>query len=142
MILLRANQESESGAMPDERMLTEMGKFNDELVNAGVMLGGEGLHASSKGARVRFSGNKSTVIDGPFIESKELIAGFWIWKLNSLEEAIAWVKRIPNPNNEPEYVIEIRQLVEMDELGPAFTPELLAQEERQRAEIERRGTKS
>ena len=134
MILIKANKDSEAGVMPSERLLTEMGKFNEELVQAGVMLAGEGLHPTSKGARVRFSGVKRTVIDGPFAETKELIAGFWIWQCKSKEEAIEWVKRCPNPHNE-ETQVEIRQIFEAEDFGAEFTPELKEQEERIRAQI-------
>jgi hypothetical protein len=136
MIIIKANKGSEAGVGPDEKMLTEMGKFNEELVKAGVMLAGEGLHPSSKGARVMFSGGKATVIDGPFSETKELIAGFWLWQVRSLEEAIEWVKRIPNPNNEEEGEIEIRQVFEMSDFGSELTPEIREQEERLRAQLE------
>jgi hypothetical protein len=135
MILIKANENTEAGVLPDEKLLTEMGKFNEELVNAGVMLAGEGLHPSSKGARVKFSGGKTTVIDGPFAETKELIAGFWLWQVGSMEEAIEWVKRIPNPHDE-ETEIEIRQVFEAEDFGPAFTPELREQEERLRAQMD------
>ena len=121
--------------MPSEQLLTEMGKFNEELVKAGVMLAGEGLHPSSKGARVRFSGGKRTVIDGPFAETKELIAGFWLWQVKSKEEAIEWVKRCPNPHNE-ETEVEIRQVFEAEDFGAELTPELREQEERLRAQSE------
>ena len=131
MVLVKANKDSEAGVMPDRTILTEMGKFNDELVKAGVMLAAEGLHASSKGARVRFDGQKRTVIDGPFTEAKELVAGYWLWQCKSKEEAIEWLKRAPFDQTE----VEIRQVFEMDEFGQEFTPELRAQEERQRAEI-------
>jgi hypothetical protein len=134
MILIKANKDSEAGVMPSEQLLTEMGKFNEELVKAGVMLAGEGLHPTSKGARVKFSGGKRTVIDGPFAETKELIAGFWIWQCKSKEEAIEWVKRCPNPHNE-ETEVEIRQLFEAEDFGAEFTPELKEQEERIRAQI-------
>ena len=134
MILIKANKTSEAGVMPDEKLLSDMGKFNEELVKAGVMLAGEGLHPSSKGARVRFSGSKRTVVDGPFAETKELIAGFWIWKVKSKEEAIEWVKRCPNPTGE-EAEIEIRQIFEAEDFGAEFTPELREQEERLRAQI-------
>jgi hypothetical protein len=134
MILIKAGKNTEAGVMPDKKLLTEMGNFNDELVKAGVMLAGEGLHPTSKGARVRFSGAKRTVIDGPFAESKELIAGFWIWNVKSKEEAIEWVKRCPNPTG-AESEIEIRQVFEAEDFGAEFTPELRQQEERQRAEI-------
>lgn len=135
MILIKATKDSEAGVMPSEQLLTEMGKFNEELVKAGVMLAGDGLHPSAKGARVRFSGDKRTVIDGPFTETKELLAGFWIWKVNSLEEAIEWVKRCPNPMYE-ESEIEIRQVFDIDDFGPALTPELREQDERLRAQVE------
>ena len=135
MVLIKANKDSEAGVMPSERLLTEMGKFNEELVKAGVMLAGEGLQPSSKGARVRFSGSKRTVIDGPFAETKELIAGFWIWQCKSKEEAIEWLKRCPNPHNE-EADVEIRQIFEAEDFGTEFTPELRAQEERIRAQTE------
>ncbi len=134
MILIKATKDSEAGKMPDEKLLAEMAKFNEELVKAGVMLAGEGLHPSSKGARVKFSGNKRTVIDGPFAETKELIAGFWIWQVKSKEEAIEWVKRCPNPYDKD---IEIRQIFETEDFGAELTPELRAQEERLRSEIER-----
>jgi hypothetical protein len=134
MILVKASKDSEAGMMPDEKLLTDMGKFNDELVKAGVMLAGEGLHPSSKGARVRFSGTTRTVIDGPFAETKELVAGYWLWQVKSREEAIEWVKRCPNPMME-DSEIEIRQVFEIEHFGPALTPELREQEERQRAQI-------
>jgi hypothetical protein len=135
MVLIKANKDSEAGVMPSERLLTEMGNFNEELVKAGVMLAGEGLHPSSKGKRVRFSGNKRTVIDGPFTESKELIAGFWLWQVNSMEEAVEWVKRIPNPDG-IEDEVEIRPVFEADDFGDEFTPEARAQEDRIRARLE------
>ncbi len=135
MILIKATKDSEAGVMPSEQLLTEMGKFNEELVQAGVMLAGEGLHPTSKGARVRFSGGKRTVIDGPFAETKELIAGFWIWQCKSKEEAIGWVKRCPNPHNE-ETEVEIRQIFEAEDFGTEFTPELREQEARLRAQSE------
>ncbi len=137
MILIKANMDSEAGVLPSEELLTEMGKFNEELVNAGVMLAGDGLHPSSKGARVKFSDGKTTVIDGPFTETKELIAGFWIWQVDSLEDAIEWVKRIPNPQGQDaeEAEIEIRQVFEAEDFGDAFTPELREQEERLRAQV-------
>ena len=137
MVLVKADKNTEAGALPDEKLLTEMGKFNDELAKAGVMLAGEGLHPSSKGARVRFSGTKRTVIDGPFAETKELVAGFWLWKVKSKEEAIEWVKRCPNPTG-TEAEIEIRQVFEAEDFGPAFTPELREQEARLRAQAEAR----
>jgi hypothetical protein len=135
MIIVKATKDSEAGVMPSEHLLTEMGKFNEELVKAGVMLAGEGLHPSSKGARVKFSGAKRTVIDGPFAETKELIAGFWLWQVKSKEEAIEWVKRCPNPMR-GESEIEIRQVFEAEDFGAEFTPELRKQEERIRAQSE------
>jgi hypothetical protein len=132
MVMVKANAESEAGILPTEEMLNEMGKYNEELVKAGVMLAGEGLQASSKGARVKFSGTKRTVIDGPFAETKELIAGFWILQVKSKEEVIEWVKRCPNPHGESgdgESEIEIRQIFEADDFGPEFTPEARAAEE-------------
>lgn len=134
MIIVKASKDSEAGVMPSEKLLAEMGKFNEELANAGVMLAGEGLQASSKGARVKFSGSKRTVIDGPFAETKELIAGFWIWQVKSKQEAIDWVKRCPNPHNE-DSEIEIRQIFEAEDFGAEFTPELREQEERVRAQV-------
>ncbi|WP_437597251.1 YciI family protein [Sorangium sp. So ce590] len=135
MILIKATKDSEAGVMPSEQLFTEMGKFNEELVKAGVMVAGDGLHPSAKGARVRFSGEKRTVIDGPFAETKELIAGFWIWKVSSKEEAIEWVKRCPNPMLE-ESEIEIRQVFDIEDFGPVLTPELREQDERLRAQLE------
>ncbi|WP_437659545.1 YciI family protein [Sorangium sp. So ce1182] len=137
MILIKATKDSEAGVMPSEQLLTEMGKFNEELVKAGVMVAGDGLHPSAKGARVRFSGDKRTVIDGPFAETKELIAGYWIWEVKSKEEAIAWVKRCPNPMLEDSEV-EIRQVFTADDFGPTLSPELREQEERLRAQTEER----
>jgi hypothetical protein len=134
MIMVKATEDSEAGVMPDEKLLTEMGKYNEELVKAGVMLAGEGLHPSSKGARVRFSGANRTVIDGPFTETKELIAGFWLWEVASLEEAIEWVKRCPNPML-VESEIEIRQVFSSEDFGEAFTPELQEQEARLREQV-------
>jgi hypothetical protein len=131
MVLVKASKDSEAGVMPNEQLLTEMGKFNEELAKAGVLLAGEGLQPSSKGARVKFSGGKRTVIDGPFAETKELIAGFWIWQVKSKEEAIEWVKRCPNPHNE-DCEIEIRQIFEAEDFGAEFTPELKEQERRLR----------
>ena len=141
MMIVKANRDSEAGVMPEEKLIAAMGKYNEELVNAGVLLAGEGLHPSSKGARVRFSGSNRTVVDGPFAESKELVAGFWIFQVKSLEEAIEWVKRSPNPL-EGESEIEIRQIFEAEDFGAEFTPELREQEERIRAqatELARRG---
>lgn len=134
MIIVKASKDSEAGVMPSERLLTEMGKYNEELAKAGIMLAGEGLHPSAKGARVKFSGTKRTVIDGPFAETKELIAGFWLWQVGSKEEAIEWVKRCPNPHEE-DTEIEIRQVFEADDFGAEFTPELREQEERLRARL-------
>ena len=134
MIIVKATKDSEAGVMPDEKLLAAMGKFNEELAKAGVMLAGDGLHPSSKGARVRFSGAKRSVIDGPFAETKELIAGFWMWQVKSKEEAIEWVKRCPNPMKE-DSEIEIRQVFEAEDFGAEFTPELREQEERVRAQV-------
>ena len=147
MVIIKANEQSESGVLPGEKMLSEMGKFNEELVKAGVMLAGEGLHPSSKGKRVRFEGTQKTVIDGPFAETKELIAGFWLWQVRSLEEAVEWVKRIPAPNEgDPGFgevsEIEIRPVFEASDFGAEFTPELREQEERLRAQIEEQQQKS
>jgi hypothetical protein len=134
MILVKATKNSEAGVLPDEKLLAEMGKFNEELVKAGVLLAGEGLQPSSKGARVRFSGAKRTAIDGPFAETKELIAGFWLWQVKSKEEAIEWVKRCPDPMPGEDAEIEIRQVFEAEDFGAEFTPELRKQEERIRAQ--------
>src|ERR1044071_4010236 len=131
MVIVKANKDSEAGVLPDQAILSEMGKFNEELVKAGVMLAGEGLQASSKGARVRFSGGKKTVIDGPFTEAKELVAGFWLWQCKSKEEAIEWLKRAPFEDTE----VEIRQVFETEDFGDEFTPELREREERLRAQI-------
>jgi hypothetical protein len=136
MILIKATKASEAGVLPDEKLLTEMGNFNEELVKAGIMLDGEGLHPSSNGARVRFSGSKRTVIDGPFPETKELIAGYWLWRVKSKEEAIEWVKRCPNPFPDIESEVEIRQVFESEDFGAEFTPELREQEAKLRARTE------
>lgn len=133
MVIVKASKESEAGQMPSTELMTAMGHFNEELVKAGIMLAGEGLHPSSKGARVRFSGRQRTVVDGPFAETKELIAGYWLWQVKSMEEAIEWVKRCPNPM-ESDSDIEIRPVFEADDFGEAFTPELREQEDRLRAE--------
>ncbi len=133
MVMIKATKDTEAGVMPDEKLLTEMGRYNEELVKAGVMLAGEGLHPSSKGARVKFSGSKRTVIDGPFGETKNLIAGFWLWQVKSKEEAIEWVKRCPNPTG-TDAEIEIRQVFEAEDFGAEFTPELREQEQRLRAQ--------
>jgi hypothetical protein len=137
MVIVKADKNSEAGVLPDQKLLADMGKFNEELVKAGVMLAGEGLHPSSKGARVRFSGSKRTVIDGPFSETKELIAGYWLFEVKSREEAIEWVKRAPNPFPGTESEIEIRQVFEADDFGAEFTPELREQEDRIRAQAAR-----
>ena len=133
MVMIKATKDTEAGVMPDEKLLTEMGRFNEELVKAGVMLAGEGLHPSAKGARVKFSGSKRTVIDGPFGETKDLIAGFWLWQVKSKEEAIEWVKRCPNPTG-TDAEIEVRQVFEAEDFGAEFTPELREQEQRLRAQ--------
>jgi hypothetical protein len=137
MVLVKATEESEAGALPSAQMLEEMGRFNTELVDAGVMLAGEGLHPSSKGARIRISGDERTVIDGPFAETKELIAGFWLWQCKSKDAAIEWVKRCPDPMPGEESVIEIRQVFEADDFGAELTPALREQEERLRAQAAR-----
>jgi hypothetical protein len=136
MVLVKATKDSEAGVMPDAKLLADMGKFNEELVKAGVMLDGEGLHPSSKGARVKFSGNTRTVFDGPFPETKELIAGFWIWRVKSKEEAIEWVKKCPNPMPNVESEIEIRQIFEAEDFGAEFTPELQEYDAKVRAKAE------
>jgi hypothetical protein len=130
MVLVKADRNSEAGVMPDQKLLTDMGNYNEELVKAGVMLAGEGLHPTSKGKRVRFSGDKPSVLDGPFAETKELIAGFWLWQVKTMDEAVEWLKRAPFADTE----IEIRQVFEADDFGAEFTPELRAQEERLRAQ--------
>ena len=135
MVMVKATNESEAGEMPTEKLLADMGRFNEELIKAGIMLAGEGLHPSSKGARVKFNGAKRTVIDGPFAETKELVAGFWLWQCKSMEEAIEWVKRCPNPFEQGESEIEIRQVFEAEDFGAEFTPELREQEERLRAQV-------
>ena len=135
MVIVKADKKTEAGIMPSEQLLREMGNYNEELVKAGIMLAGEGLHPSSKGARIVFSGNQRTVIDGPFAETKELIAGYWLWRVKSLQEAIDWAKRCPNPTGE-ESVLEIRQVFEAEDFGKEFTPELREQEDRLRAQAE------
>jgi hypothetical protein len=137
MVIVKATKNSEAGVMPSEKLLAEMGKYNEELVKAGVMLAGEGLHPSSRGKRVFFSGGKRTVQDGPFAETKELIAGFWLWQVESMDEALEWVRRCPDPMPGEESVIEIRPIFAAEDFGKEFTPELRAQEERLRAEVER-----
>ena len=134
MVIIKATQDTEAGVLPDEKLLAEMGQFNEELVKAGVMLDGDGLHASSKGARVLFDGEKRTVINGPFPETKQLIAGFWMWRVKSMDEAIEWVRRCPNPTG-TEAEIEIRPVFEAEDFGAEFTPELREQEERLRAQM-------
>jgi hypothetical protein len=135
MVLVKASKDSEAGVMPDEKLLAAMGKYNEELVKAGVMLAGEGLHPSSKGARVKFSGTKRTVVDGPFAETKELVAGYWLWQVKSKEEAIEWLKRCPNPMP-GDSEIELRQVFEAEDFGALLTPELRAQEERIAKQVE------
>ena len=136
MVMVRATKDSEAGVMPDEKLIADMGNFNEQLVKAGIMLAGEGLQPSSRGARVRFSGSNRTVIDGPFAETKELIAGYWMWQCKSLAEAIEWVRRAPNPFSGQDSEIEIRQVYEAEDFGAEFTPELRRQEERVRAQAE------
>lgn len=139
MVIIKANEDSEAGVMPSETLLADMGQFNEDLVKAGMMLAGEGLHPSSKGKRVRFSGATRTVIDGPFAETRELIAGFWLWQVKSMDEAIDWVKRVPFDSDESRdgFDIEIRQVFEAEDFGAEFTPELREQEERLRAAVEK-----
>jgi hypothetical protein len=136
MVLVKANEESEAGQMPSERLLSEMMAFNEELVKAGVMLAGEGLHPSSKGVRVAFSGSDRKVIDGPFAETKELVAGYWLWEVKSMDEAIEWVKRIPNPDETVRGVVEVRPVFEQDDFGDELTPELREKEQRLREQTE------
>jgi len=140
MVIVKASKASEAGEMPSEQLLAAMGKYNEDLAKAGIMLAGEGLHPSSRGVRVRFSGSKRTVIDGPFAETKELIAGFWLWQVRSREEAVEWLKRCPNPHDE-DTEVEMRQVFEACDFGAEFTPELRAQEERVRAQIEKAAKK-
>jgi hypothetical protein len=137
MVIVKASKNSEAGVMPSEQLLAAMGKYNEELVKAGIMLAGEGLHPSRRGKRVHFGGGKKTVVDGPFSETKELVAGFWLWQVKSMEEAVAWVRRCPDPMPGEESDIEIRPVFEAEDFGKEFTPELRAQEERLRSEIER-----
>ncbi len=137
IVMVKATKESEAGVLPDERLLTEMGKYNEELVKAGIMLAGEGLHPSSRGKRVRFSGTKRTVVDGPFAETKELMAGYWLWQVKSMDEAVEWLTRCPNPHNE-ESEVEIRQVFEAEDFGAEFTPELRERDQRLRGQIEAR----
>src|SRR5262245_2501207 len=137
IVMIKATKNSEAGVLPNEKLLADMGKFNEELVKAGIMQAGEGLHPSSKGKRVHFKGSQKTVVDGPFAETKELVAGFWIWKVASMEEAVSWVKRCPDPMPGEEADIEIRPVFEAEDFGAEYTPELRAQDDRLRAEIER-----
>jgi hypothetical protein len=140
MVIVKATKNSESGVMPNEKLLADMGKFNEELVKAGIMLAGEGLHPSRKGKRVRFADGKKTVSDGPFAETKELVAGYWLWQVKSIEEAVEWVKRCPDPMPGETAEIEIRPIFEAEDFGKEFTPELRAQEERLRAQMDRQRT--
>jgi hypothetical protein len=142
MVIVKATKNSEAGVMPSEKLLADMGKYNEQLVKASVMLAADGLHPSSKGKRVRFADGKKTVIDGPFAETKELIAGYWVWQVKSMEEAIEWVRRCPDPMPGEESEIEIRPVFEADDFGKELTPELRAQEERLRAEVERQQRKA
>jgi len=137
-VMVRANKDSEAGAMPSEKLIGEMVRFNEELVKAGVMLAGEGLHPSSKGARLKISGDKRSIVDGPFAETKELIAGFWLWQCKSKEEALQWLKRCPRPFEQGDCEVELRQVYEAEDFGAEFTPELREQEERQRAQLAER----
>jgi hypothetical protein len=141
MVMVKATKNSEAGVMPSEKLLADMGKFNEELVKAGIMVAGEGLHPSAKGKRVRFSAGKRTVVDGPFTETKELVAGFWLWQVKSMAEAVEWARRCPDPMPGEDSELEIRPLFEADDFGDEFTPELRAQEERLRAEIDKRARK-
>jgi hypothetical protein len=138
MVIVKATKDSEAGEMPSEELLSAMGQYNEELVKAGILLAGDGLHPSSKGKRVRFSGSQRTVIDGPFAETKELIAGYWLWQVRSMEEAVEWARRCPNPMPNEDSELEIRPLFEPEDFGEAFTPELREKEEQLRAEVERR----
>jgi hypothetical protein len=138
MVIVKATKNSEAGVMPSEKLLTEMGKYNEELVKAGIMLAGEGLHPSAKAKRIKFSGSKRSVVDGPFTETKELIAGYWLWQVRSMEEAVEWARRCPDPMPGEEGELEIRPVFEAEDFGTEFTPELREQEERLRAEIERK----
>jgi hypothetical protein len=137
MVIVKATKNSEDGVLPSEKLLAEMGKFNEELVKAGVMLAGEGLHPSSRAKRVKFSGKQRSVIDGPFSETKELVAGFWLWQVKSMEEALEWAKRCPDPMPGEESILELRPVFEAEDFGKEFTPELRAQEDRLRAEVQR-----
>ena len=141
MVIVKASKNSEAGVMPSEKLLTDMGTYNEELVKAGVMLAGEGLHPSSKGKRIRFSGSKRTVVDGPFSETKELIAGFWLWQVRSMEEAMEWARRCPEPMPGEDAELEIRPVFEAEDFGKEYTPELRARDERLRTELESRASK-
>jgi hypothetical protein len=142
MVIVKATKNSEAGGLPSEKMLTEMGAFNEELVKAGIMLAGEGLHPSAKGKRIKFSGSSRKVVDGPFTETKELIAGYWIWQVQSIEEAVEWARRCPDPHPGEDAELEIRPIFDMSDFDPVLTPELRAQEERLRVEVERLNKKS
>jgi hypothetical protein len=142
MVIVKATKNSEAGVMPSEKLFAEMGQYNEELVKAGIMLAGDGLHPSLKGKRIKFSGGKRTVIDGPFAETKELIAGYWVWQVRSMEEAVEWARRCPDPMPGEDAELEIRPIFEAEDFGEAFTPELRAQEERLRQEIERQQSKA
>jgi hypothetical protein len=141
MVIVKATKNSEAGTVPSEKLLADMGRYNEELVKAGIMLAGEGLHPSSKGKRIRFSGGKRNIVDGPFAETKELVAGFWLWQVKSIEEAVEWARRCPDPMPGEDAELEIRPVFEADDFGKEFTPELRAQEERLRSEIEKRAGK-
>ena len=142
MVIVKATKNSEAGVMPSEKLLAEMGSFNEELVKAGIMLAGEGLHPSAKGKRIKFSGGKRTVVDGPFAETKELIAGYWLWKVRSMDEAVEWARRCPDPMPGEDAELEIRPIFETEDFGDEFTPELRAREERLRRDIDRQQKKS
>jgi hypothetical protein len=142
MVIVKATKNSEAGVMPSEKLLTAMGKYNEELAKAGVMLAGEGLKPSEKGKRIKFSGSKRTVVDGPFTEAKELVAGYWVWQVRSMEEAVEWARRCPDPMPGEDAELEIRPIFEAEDFGEEFTPALRAQEERLRAEVERKQTKA
>ena len=142
MVIVKATENSEAGIMPSEKLLADMGNYNEELVKAGIMLDGEGLHPSSKGKRIKFSGGKRTVVDGPFAETKELVAGYWVWQVRSMEEAVEWARRCPDPMPGEDAELEIRPIFDADDFGKEFTPELRAQEERLRREVERQKTKA
>jgi hypothetical protein len=142
MVMVKATKNTEAGVLPTEKLVSDMGKFNEELVKAGILLAGDGLQPSSKGKRLRFAGGKRTVLDGPFAETKELVAGYWLWEVRSLDEAVEWARRCPDPTPGEESELEIRPLYELDDFGPAFTPELRAREERLRRELEQKKSKA